>query len=226
MLAGLPGLRPPLRHPVRRHRGSARPAVRRPAHAAGGLGTPGSGRRGWIFRRWCRSTAGRLEACATTLRGRHRRADAEAQGQPLSRRPAERPLVQMEARRASARRRADVRPARPWQAFELLFGLHLWRLARGHGRAWSWCRSARPISASPMRNCLPRPMGARQHHATLRPGARGTPALVLEVAFDRRIARRGTNRAWRCAFPRIHRIRWDKPAAEADRLERLERLIG
>jgi DNA ligase-1 len=27
-------------------------------------------------------------------------------------------------------------------------------------------------------------------------------------------------------FPRIHRIRWDKPAAEADRLETLEALIG
>jgi DNA ligase-1 len=27
-------------------------------------------------------------------------------------------------------------------------------------------------------------------------------------------------------FPRIHRIRWDKPAAEADRLASLERLIG
>jgi DNA ligase 1 len=27
-------------------------------------------------------------------------------------------------------------------------------------------------------------------------------------------------------FPRIHRIRWDKPAAEADRLETLERLAG
>jgi DNA ligase-1 len=26
-------------------------------------------------------------------------------------------------------------------------------------------------------------------------------------------------------FPRIHRIRWDKPAAEADTLERLERMI-
>jgi DNA ligase 1 len=27
-------------------------------------------------------------------------------------------------------------------------------------------------------------------------------------------------------FPRIHRIRWDKPAAEADRLQSLERLIN
>jgi DNA ligase-1 len=26
-------------------------------------------------------------------------------------------------------------------------------------------------------------------------------------------------------FPRVHRIRWDKPAAEADRLETLLRLV-
>ena len=52
------------------------------------------------------------------------------------------------------------------------------------------------------------------------------PALVLEVAFDsvHRSSRHKSGVAMR--FPRIHRIRWDKPAAEADRLERLERLIG
>jgi DNA ligase-1 len=27
-------------------------------------------------------------------------------------------------------------------------------------------------------------------------------------------------------FPRVARIRWDKPAAEAERLEALERMIG
>ena len=27
-------------------------------------------------------------------------------------------------------------------------------------------------------------------------------------------------------FPRIHRIRWDKPHAEADRLETLEKLLN
>jgi len=26
-------------------------------------------------------------------------------------------------------------------------------------------------------------------------------------------------------FPRVHRIRWDKPATEADRLEAVERLV-
>jgi DNA ligase-1 len=52
------------------------------------------------------------------------------------------------------------------------------------------------------------------------------PLLVLEVAFDsiQPSPRHKSGVAMR--FPRVHRIRWDKPAAEADRLETLERLIG
>jgi DNA ligase-1 len=50
-------------------------------------------------------------------------------------------------------------------------------------------------------------------------------ALVLEVAFDsvHRSSRHKSGVAMR--FPRIHRIRWDKPAIEADHLGALERLI-
>ena len=49
--------------------------------------------------------------------------------------------------------------------------------------------------------------------------------LVLEVAFEglQRSPRHKSGIAMR--FPRIHRIRWDKPAAEADRLETLEALL-
>jgi DNA ligase-1 len=49
--------------------------------------------------------------------------------------------------------------------------------------------------------------------------------LVLEIAFDsiHRSTRHKSGLAMR--FPRVHRIRWDKPAAEADRLETLERLV-
>jgi DNA ligase-1 len=52
-----------------------------------------------------------------------------------------------------------------------------------------------------------------------------TQSLVLEIAFE------GLNRSTRhksgvaMRFPRIHRIRWDKPAAEADRIEALEALL-
>ena len=51
-------------------------------------------------------------------------------------------------------------------------------------------------------------------------------SFVLEVAFDaaQRSGRHKSGVALR--FPRVHRLRTDKPAAEADRLETLLRLIG
>ena len=52
-----------------------------------------------------------------------------------------------------------------------------------------------------------------------------TPEIVLEVAFDsvHRSTRHKSGVAMR--FPRIHRIRWDKPFREADTLETLENLL-
>jgi DNA ligase-1 len=49
--------------------------------------------------------------------------------------------------------------------------------------------------------------------------------LVLEVAFEglQRSARHKSGVAMR--FPRIHRIRWDKPAREADELATLEGML-
>ncbi len=50
--------------------------------------------------------------------------------------------------------------------------------------------------------------------------------LVLEVAFEglQRSTRHKSGLAMR--FPRINRLRWDKPPAEADRLERLQTLMA
>jgi DNA ligase 1 len=52
------------------------------------------------------------------------------------------------------------------------------------------------------------------------------PGLVLEVAFDavQTSARHKSGVAMR--FPRIHRLRWDKPAPEADTLETILALVG
>ena len=52
-----------------------------------------------------------------------------------------------------------------------------------------------------------------------------TPQIVLEVAFDsvHRSTRHKSGVAMR--FPRIHRIRWDKPFREADTLDALENLL-
>jgi DNA ligase-1 len=52
-----------------------------------------------------------------------------------------------------------------------------------------------------------------------------TPSLVLEIAFDavQPSTRHRSGIAMR--FPRVARIRWDKPAAEADTLETLQKFI-
>ena len=67
-----------------------------------------------------------------------------------------------------------------------------------------------------------------REHATERFGPVRAVAreLVLEVAFEglQRSSRHKSGLAMR--FPRISRIRWDKPAGEADRLETLEALLS
>ena len=91
------------------------------------------------------------------------------------------PVVQVEARPATARRGADVRPARPRQALTSTPTTPSASGARTR-RAASWCRSARPISASPTRSCAgstagcattPSSASARCARSTPRPGARG-----------------------------------------------------
>ena len=49
--------------------------------------------------------------------------------------------------------------------------------------------------------------------------------LVFEVAFDSVHASKRHKSGLAMRFPRIHRIRWDKPAHEADRIEALRALI-
>jgi DNA ligase-1 len=52
-----------------------------------------------------------------------------------------------------------------------------------------------------------------------------SPGIVLEIAFDsvQRSSRHKSGVAMR--FPRVHRIRWDKPAPEADTLDTVLRLL-
>jgi DNA ligase-1 len=53
-----------------------------------------------------------------------------------------------------------------------------------------------------------------------------TPSLVLEIAFDAVQASTRHKSGIAMRFPRIRRIRWDKPMAEADWVETLERYIA
>jgi len=52
------------------------------------------------------------------------------------------------------------------------------------------------------------------------------PALVLEVAFDAVQASTRHKSGVAMRFPRIHRIRWDKPASEADTIESVTSLVA
>ncbi|GJE60706.1 DNA ligase B [Methylobacterium trifolii] len=71
-----------------------------------------------------------------------------------------------------------------------------------------------------------------RNHTTKRFGpvrevAHGPEAgLVLEIAFEgvQRSTRHKSGVAMR--FPRVSRIRWDKPAAEADRIDVLDRILA
>ena len=53
----------------------------------------------------------------------------------------------------------------------------------------------------------------------------GKKELVLEVAFDAVHPSSSHKSGVALRFPRIHRIRWDKPASEADTLANVKALI-
>ena len=49
--------------------------------------------------------------------------------------------------------------------------------------------------------------------------------LVFEVAFDSAHVSKRHKSGFALRFPRISRIRWDKPAEEADHLDHLVRIV-
>ena len=57
------------------------------------------------------------------------------------------------------------------------------------------------------------------------PGRETTRSLVFEVAFDSVHESKRHKSGLAMRFPRIHRIRWDKPPHEADRIEALQALM-
>ena len=114
----------------------------------------------------------------------------------------------------------------PRQSLQLLLRLHFRRLARWPGgpragpggKAYSGYTDAELLQIDRwIRDNTTKRYG---------PVREVTPALVLEVAFDSLHPSTRHKSGVAMRFPRIHRIRWDKPAAEADRMESLERLIN
>ena len=152
MLRRLSRLRPALRHPVRRRRGSARASLARTPRAA-----RSASRRSLDPERFDLSQlidADDFEQLEDLRAGAR---DASIEGVMLKRRdspyvggPPRRPVVQMEARSADRRLRADVCPARLAASARSFYSrLHLRLLDRGRA---SCSPSARPISASPTRS--------------------------------------------------------------------------
>ena len=120
--------------------------------------------------------------------------------QPLCRRPAQGPVVQVEARPADRRRRADVRPARPRQA--LLASIPTTPSASGAGADGRRAGAGRQGLFRLHRRGAEaaRPLGARQHGRALRPGARGAPrAWCSRSPSTACSARPGTSPASPCA---------------------------
>lgn len=66
-----------------------------------------------------------------------------------------------------------------------------------------------------------------RQHTTARfgPVREVEPGLVFEVAFDSVHTSKRHKSGLAMRFPRIHRIRWDKPAHEADRVDALRALV-
>ena len=66
-----------------------------------------------------------------------------------------------------------------------------------------------------------------RHHTTNRfgPVREVEQKLVMELAFDSVQASTRHKSGLAMRFPRVHRIRWDKPAEEADRVETLQALV-
>ena len=201
------GLHALLRPPAAGRRGPARPALHRAARAARSASSARSTRRASTCRRSSPSPTGRRSTrCACTpphpvIEGVMLKRLRFA----LSRRAAEGPVVQVEARSAHGRRGADVCAARPRQALELLFRLHVRRLVGPPKARRSWCRSARPISASPTRSCRQIDKYVRDNTIERFGPVRSVRAdrghgLVLEVAFE------GLNRSTAAQIGRRHAL--------------------
>ena len=128
------------------------------------------------------------------------------------------------------RRGADVCATRTWQTLVVLFRLHFGVWTRGEegdelvpvGKAYFGFTDEEllQIDRFVRRNTTDRfgPVREVVHEQD--------KGLVLEVAFEglQRSTRHKSGLAMR--FPRISRLRWDKPPGEADRLERLETILA
>ena len=228
-----------LRHPGRGRGGPAAPALRRAARAGWSASWRGSTIRASTSRRWCPSRPGRS--------WRQRGPIPPRRGRARMRRP---------SRAAwSSASTARMCPGRPkglwykWKRDPYLVDAVLMYAQRGHGKRSSfysdytfgvWRGGPDGDELAPVGKAyfgftdeeLQQLDRYVRNHTVNRFGpvrevAHGQDrGLVLEVAFEglQRSKRHKSGVAMR--FPRINRIRWDKPTAEADRIETLEKILA
>ena len=153
------------------------------------------------------------EVRAGVARRRHRGDDAQAPRFALCRGAKGRAVVQMETRPADRRLRDDVCPARLGQTVELLQRFHLW--------GWSESGELLPVGKAyfGFTDAELKMLDKFVRNHTLNrfgPVREVEKSLVLEVAFDSIHASKRHKSGLAMRFPRISRIRTDKPASEAD----------
>ena len=100
------------------------------------------------------------------------------------------------------------------------------RISRRAGETAAECARPRNSAEQAMQMARDGMQPRSLRKLTLDVGHEPDRGLVLEVAFEglQRSTRHKSGVAIR--FPRINRLRWDKPPGEADRLDRLEAMIA
>ena len=230
--ARLSGLRAPVRSAHRRRRGRAPPPLRRAASPPRSLARAASSRASPMSAHWCRSTtsphldelwSGTREAGIEGLMLK-RKSSPYVSGRPKGhwwkwkRAALTVDCVLMYAQRGSGKRSSYYS--------DYTFGV--WRETTGEdGEA---VRELVPVgkaySGFTDEELMRLDRFVRTHTTEQFGPVRAVePQMVLEIAFDAVFPSSRHKSGLAMRFPRVHRIRWDKPAAEADTLETVQKLV-
>lgn len=169
-----------------------------------------------------RLTLGQSRGAAPGVAGARRRGiHPEAARLPVRRRTPQACPVEVENRSADRRRRAHLHPAGQRPPCQPAHRLYVRRVGRWTART---CReSLTPVCRMPRSRRWTSGSGDTQLSATVRSVSWSRPGLRARVRGDCPVLRHKSGIAVR--FPRMLRWRKDKPAAEADSLEDLRKLM-
>ena len=129
----------------------------------------------------------------------------------------------MEARPADRRLRADVRPARLGQALDLIIRDYTFGCWTDEGELLPVGKAYFGFTDEELNGSTASSASTRSNR--FGPVREVEKSLVLEVAFDSIHVSKRHKSGLAMRFPRISRIRTDKPAAEADRIATLLAMV-